>query len=339
MIDTLLAKGILPDPVIRAGIRKFLAQRLNDEMSSTIVESEAKRLALINELRNSPIAIDTDKANDQHYQVPTEFFLNCLGKNLKYSSCHWDKAQNLDEAEDEMLALTMERAQIQDGQHILELGCGWGSITFALAQRNPNGSVTGVSNSQTQRDFILRKAERLGLFNIEVITCDVNELELDRTFDRVVSVEMFEHVRNYKNLLGKIANWLNDEGKLFVHIFTHRTLAYKFEVKDETDWMSKYFFSGGIMPSEHLFYYFQDDLKVKQHWTMSGVHYAKTARAWLDKMDANKTKIVSIFEQHYGAEEAAKWFHYWRVFYMSCEELWAYRQGNEWTVSHYLWSK
>lgn len=238
-----------------------------------------------------------------------------------------------------MLALTLERAEIKDGQHILELGCGWGSITFALAKANPNGSVTAVSNSQTQREFILTKAQKLGLTNIEVITCDVNHLELDQKFDRVVSVEMFEHVRNYKNLLAKISSWLKDDGKLFVHIFTHRTTAYKFEVKDSSDWMSKYFFSGGIMPSEHLFYYFQDDLKVRRHWVEPGVHYAKTARAWLEKMDQNKEAIIESFKGHYGPNEAEKWFQYWRVFYMACEELWAYRNGNEWSITHYLWSK
>lgn len=339
MIDTLLAKGVLPDLVIRTGIRKFIGQRLRDEVAISVEVAEKRRLALVNELKNSPIAIETDKANDQHYQVPTEFFLNSLGENLKYSCCHWDKATNLDEAEAEMLAITIERAQVRDGQHILELGCGWGSITFALAKANPSGSVTAVSNSKTQREFILNKAKKLGIKNIEVITCDVNHLELDRKFDRVVSVEMFEHVRNYSRLLEKISNWLKDDGKLFVHIFTHRTNAYKYEVKDSSDWMSKYFFSGGIMPSEHLFYYFQEHLKVERHWVESGVHYARTARAWLDKMDQNKDKIIEIFKDHYGANEATKWFHYWRVFYMSCEELWAYRDGNEWTVTHYLWIK
>lgn len=339
MIDALLAKGILPDPVIRTGIKKFIGQRIKDEIELPTQELERRRVALVEELKSSPIAIETDKANDQHYQVPTDFFLLSLGKNLKYSCCHWDKARNLDEAEDEMLDLTIARAEIKDGQHVLELGCGWGSITFALAKANPSGSVTAVSNSKTQREFILAKAQKLGLTNIEVITCDVNHLELDRKFDRVVSVEMFEHVRNYKNLLAKISSWLKDDGKLFVHIFTHRTTAYKFEVKDSSDWMSKYFFSGGIMPSEHLFYYFQDDLKVRRHWVEPGVHYAKTARAWLDKMDENKAAIIESFKGHYGPSEAEKWFQFWRVFYMACEELWAYRDGNEWSITHYLWSK
>ncbi|MDH5581822.1 MAG: cyclopropane-fatty-acyl-phospholipid synthase family protein, partial [Bdellovibrionales bacterium] len=300
---------------------------------------ELMRKALIKELKNSPIAIETDKANDQHYMVPPEFFLISLGPRLKYSCCHWDKAKNLAEAEEEMLALTVERAQIKDGDKILELGHGWGAITLYMAEKFPNSSITAVSNSKFQGDFIKEKAKQKGLKNINIITADVSTFETEETFDRVISVEMFEHMRNYKTLLKNVSHWLNDNGTLFVHIFAHKEISYKFEFKDDSDWMSKYFFSGGIMPSEHLFYYFQDDLNIKEHWRVNGKHYGKTARAWLENMDRNEEKILNIFKAHYPKGEAKKWFNYWRVFFMSCEELWNYKDGNEWIVAHYLFEK
>ncbi|MFZ9001875.1 MAG: SAM-dependent methyltransferase [Bacteriovoracaceae bacterium] len=335
MIDTLLSKGLLPDFLVRKGIRSLLNQRLVDEYE----DAETRRKKLITELKNSPIAIETDKANDQHYMVPPEFFLISLGPRLKYSCCHWDQAQNLAEAEEEMLALTVERAQIQDGDKILELGHGWGAITLYMAERFPNSSITAVSNSKFQGDFIKEKAKQKGLNNITIMTADVSTFDTEDTFDRVISVEMFEHMRNYKDLLKNVNRWLNDQGTLFVHIFAHREITYKYEVKDDSDWMSKYFFSGGIMPSEHLFYYFQDDLNIKEHWRVNGKHYAKTARAWLENMDRNEEKILNIFKAHYPKGENKKWFNYWRVFFMSCEELWNYKDGNEWIVGHYLFEK
>lgn len=336
MIDSMLSAGIIPDFVIRKGIQNLLKKRLEDEYESVFEQNEVKRKQLVQELMNSPIAIETDKANDQHYMVPPEFFVKCLGKRLKYSCCHWDKATNLDEAEEEMLALTVERAQIKDGDKVLELGHGWGAVTLYMAEKFPNSEITAVSNSKFQGDFIMDRAKERGLNNIRIITDDVAKFDIDEKFDRVVSVEMFEHMRNYKQLLGNISRWLNPGGTLFVHVFVHRELAYKFEVVNETDWMSKYFFSGGIMPSEHLFYYFSDDLKVKEHWRVNGEHYAKTARAWLDNMDKERDSIIDLFNNHYPSGEAKKWFNYWRVFYMSCEEIWRYRNGREWFVSHYL---
>jgi cyclopropane-fatty-acyl-phospholipid synthase len=339
MIENLISKGVVPDVLIRSGIKKFIKKRLEDEYGVEQNYSEDRRKRIIDELRTSPIAIETDKANDQHYMVPPEFFVKCLGPRLKYSCCHWDKASNLEEAEVEMLELTVQRAAIKDGDSILELGHGWGAITLFMAEKFPNSEIVAVSNSKFQGDFILDRAKERGLTNITIKTADVSKLSMDEKFDRVISIEMFEHMRNYKELLHNINSWLNPEGTLFVHIFAHKELTYKYEVVDDTDWMSKYFFSGGIMPSEHLFYYFQDDLNIKEHWRINGYHYAKTAKAWLDNMDENKDEIIDIFEKHYPNGEANKWFNYWRIFYMSCEELWNFKNGNEWVIGHYLFEK
>lgn len=339
MIDKIVSKGLLPDFVVRKGINSLLKKRLDDEYGSDFYFSEKRRHDLVNELKESPVAIETDKANDQHYMVPPEFFLNSLGDRLKYSCAHWDKAKNLDEAEVEMLELTIERAQIKDGDRILELGHGWGAITLYMAEKFPNSEILAVSNSKDQGKFILERAAQRGLKNITIKTANVATLELDEKFDRVISIEMFEHMRNYKELLKRISSWLNPQGTLFVHIFVHKELTYKFEIVDETDWMSKYFFSGGIMPSEHLLYYFKDDMHVDNHWRVNGTHYGKTARAWLENMDKNKQRIMEIFNEHYPKGEAPKWFNYWRIFFMSCEELWNYKNGSEWFVGHYLLKK
>ncbi len=339
MLDHLLQQGLLPDQLIRFGINGLLKKRLSDERKGSFNDLEKKRHSLIEELKQSPIAIETDKANDQHYQVPTEFYDYVLGVHKKYSCClykSWN--ETLNEAEENMLNLYLERGQFADGQAVLDMGCGWGSFSLFAARKFKNSTFTLVSNSKTQRAYIEQKAREFGLQNIKVITEDMNRFDIDLTFDRIISVEMFEHMRNYKELLAKINRWLAPSGKLFVHIFVHKDLAYKFDVIDETDWMSKYFFSGGIMPSEHLLYYFQDHLKIKSHWRVSGLHYAMTARQWLENQDANKDKIMEIFTKHYG-QDARKWFNYWRIFFMSCENLWKFDEGSEWFVSHYLFEK
>jgi cyclopropane-fatty-acyl-phospholipid synthase len=339
MLDQLLQDGLIPDPLIRFGINGLLKKRLKDERRGSFSDLELKRQSLIQELKKSPIAIETDKANDQHYQVPTEFYDYVLGKYKKYSSCFYKTwSESLDEAEENMLNLYLERGQFQDGQEVLDMGCGWGSFSLFAARKFSKSKFTLVSNSKTQRAYIEAKANEFGLSNIRVITEDMNRFDIETKFDRIISVEMFEHMRNYKELLAKINRWLKPEGKLFVHIFVHKELTYKFDVVDDTDWMSKYFFSGGIMPSEHLLYYFQDDLKIKNHWRVSGLHYAKTASQWLENQDKNKDKIMEVFTKHYG-KEARKWFNYWRVFFMSCENLWRYDEGAEWFVSHYLFEK
>jgi len=338
MIDQLLSKELVPDVLIRAGIRKLLKARL-EEIKYSNIEQKSKIISdFIAMMENSPIAVNTRDANEQHYEVPTEFYQYALGKNKKYSCCLYTGNESLDEAEVNMLNLTMQRAELVDGMNILELGCGWGSLTMSMAAKFPNAKITAVSNSKTQKQFIDAECVNRGLNNVTIITCDMNEFELDQKFDRIVSVEMFEHMRNHKKLLARLNKMLNDQGKIFIHIFVHKEIPYLFEVKDETDWMSKYFFSGGMMPSDDLFYHSQDMFKVERHWRVNGVHYAKTARHWLENMDRNRAPVMELFKKHY-KHEAVKWFSYWRIFFMACEELWAYDQGNTWFVSHYLLKK
>lgn len=334
MIDTLLEKNLLPDWLIRIGIRRLLAQRIRDESAY-----DEKQYAT--DLRTRGIAEQTKAANEQHYEVPTEFYRLSLGQRFKYSGCLYPNGnESLDEAEEHMLKLYADRGEFTDGQDILELGCGWGSLTLFLAETFPNSKVTGVSNSSTQKLHIDAEAERRGLSNVTIITADMNTFDIAaESFDRVVSIEMFEHMKNYEHLLANVSRWLRPGGKLFVHIFTHHQVSYHFEARDESDWMSRHFFTGGQMPSHNLLSQFQRDLTLEADWKVNGRHYQQTAEHWLEKMDQNRAAIMPLFAETYGADQAVKWWAYWRVFYMSCAELWGYRSGNEWLVSHYRFQK
>ena len=338
--DKLLEQDKLPDSLIRIGIRKLLRRRLKDEKLANTELQQEHLMNLIADLKGSPIAVNTPDANAQHYEVPTEFYQYCLGKHLKYSCGYWkDGVTELDTSEADMLELTCNRAELKNGQDILELGCGWGSLSMYMSAKYPESNFTVVSNSRTQKIYIDEQAKQRNIPNLAVITADMNNFSIDKTFDRVVSVEMFEHMRNYELLMKKVASLLKPAGKLFVHIFTHKDLAYKFEVKDESDWMSKYFFTGGIMPSDDLLLYFNKDMSIEKHRHVSGLHYAKTSEAWLVNMDKHKKEIMPIFENTYGKANAVKWWVYWRLFYMACAELWKYKNGEEWIVSHYLFNK
>ena len=343
LINTSLAlaeKGIMPDNFIRAGIRRLVKGRL-DEISANDCEAGSKIFAeFVAAMNQSKVAEVPELANAQHYEIPAEFFIHCLGANRKYSSCFWmQDTEDLDEAEILALQQSCEHADIKDGQQILELGCGWGSLSLWMATHYPNAQITGVSNSNSQREYITQLAKSLGVTNLTIITADMNSFDAPSSYDRIVSVEMFEHMRNWQVLYGKVASWLKPNGKFFKHIFVHRNTPYLFEVQGNEDWMSQYFFSGGMMPSDDLPTHFQDDLKLINRWRWDGTHYEKTANAWLANMDDNADLISPILVQTYGVKESEMWRNRWRMFYMACAELFGYNNGQEWWVGHYLFEK
>ena len=340
LLIKLAEKGFLPDSLIRLGIKRLCSQRLLQATSFSDADMEKEHAAWIDVLKKSPIALVPEKANEQHYEVPPRLFELVLGKNLKYSSGFWPEGvSSLDQSESAMLELTAERAGLFDGQDILELGCGWGSLTLYMAAHFPKSKITAVSNSNDQRQFIEERCRQLKLENISVITADMNDFNAEGLFDRVVSIEMFEHMRNYEKLLARVNTWLKKEGKLFVHIFSHQKVAYPFEDKDDADWMAREFFSGGQMPSHRLLMSFPEQMKIEKDWRVSGTHYEKTSLAWLQKMDKNKAEVIELLKKTYGEEDASSWFQRWRIFFMSCEVLFGYNHGSEWGVSHYLFEK
>ena len=319
VVDRLVASGRVPEPTLRAGIRVTCGARLRRERRLDRKES------FIASLANQPIASAIDEANEQHYEVLPGFFRLALGPRLKYSSCIWpDGVSTLADAEDAMLELTCTRAGIEDGMTILDLGCGWGSLSLWLAERYPSAQILAVSNSKPQREFI----ESFGAPNLEVLTADANRLDLPRNyFERILSVEMLEHMRNYDALLGRIASWLRPDGRFFCHVFTHRDLAYPYD----KGWMTRRFFTGGTMPSHDLLPRLGRDLQLEREWRIGGEHYARTAEAWLERMAENRQAIVDLLGD--------RAYNEWRVFFLACAELWGYRSGSEWQVSHYLFRR
>ena len=329
----------------------MLTNKLRLETKGGPQAMQQRLQAYLEELRKSPIAVLTDKANEQHYELPPSFFRTVLGKHLKYSSGYWANLRDsprlrkglslkeLDQSEEDMLKLYAERANLVDGQAVLDMGCGWGSFSLWAAKQFPKSQIVAVSNSTPQRLFIESEAGLRGLKNLRVLTADMNSFDTSERFDRIVSVEMLEHMKNYGPLFKKISTWLKPDALFFVHIFAHRELAYPFVDQGAGSWMARYFFSGGQMPSRNLFSFFQEDLKLNQHWTVNGKHYQKTCEAWLKKMDASKEHILPLFEETYGRRHALRWWVYWRVFFMACAELFGFRGGTEWDVEHYLFKK
>jgi len=347
MMMALAEHRIAPDSLIRFAIRRLLKQRLASEYGGAHAgigwqqqaSIEQHKAALIKQLTDGPIAVAQQQANQQHYEVPGQFYQLALGPHLKYSSGYWGEGvRTLAEAEAAMLALTCKRADLQEGQRVLELGCGWGSLSLWMAEHYPQSSFVSVSNSASQREWIEQQAQERGLKNLTVITADITSFSTQEKFDRIVSVEMFEHMRNHRALMQRIHAWLKPGGKLFVHIFCHRELLYLFEEEGEKNWMGRYFFTGGVMPSFDLLERSQEGYLLEQTWQVNGKHYARTLEAWLDNTDARREQVLPVLAATYGEAEAKIWLQRWRMFFMACAELFGYGDGSEWFVGHYLFT-
>ncbi|KAK6927251.1 hypothetical protein RJ641_005842 [Dillenia turbinata] len=335
-----LERNLLPDAVIRRLTRLLLAARLRDgyRPSSNLQLSDLLHFA--HSLKEMPMAIKTDEPKAQHYEVPTSFFKLVLGKNLKYSCCYFpNKSSTLDDAEREMLELYCERSQLKDGHTVLDVGCGWGSLSLYIAQKHRNCKVTGICNSVTQKAHIDERCRELLLENVEIIVADISTFEMEASYDRVYSIGMFEHMKNYKDLLKKISNWMKKDGLFFIEHFCHKAFAYHFEDENEDDWITRYFFTGGTMPSANLLLYFQDDVSFVNQWLVNGKHYAQTSEEWLKTMDQNLSSVRPIMESTYGKDAAVKWTVYWRTFFIAVAELFGYNNGDEWMVVHFLFKR
>ncbi len=333
-------QGLVPDRVVRAGIRRLCEQRLQDIHAGDAAAAARITEDFVRQMDAADTALVPHLANAQHYEVPAELYALTLGAHRKYSSCWWPEGvTRLDDAEVAALAATCQRAGLEPGQDVLELGCGWGSLTLWMAGRFPTSRITAVSNSTSQRRHIMREAANRGLRNVEVLTADMNQFDTERRFDRVVSVEMFEHMRNWRRLFARVHGWLRPGGRFFMHVFCHRSTPYAFVEQGPADWMSRHFFSGGMMPSDELALRFQDQLRFIERWRWDGTHYEKTANAWLANIDARRAEVLEVLAATYGERDAAQWLQRWRIFFMACAELFGYRNGQEWWVSHYLFER
>ena len=342
MITELAERGWFPEPAVRWGIRRIVRQRESDELARLARGRAALLQEWVEEMRRSPVALSTDAANDQHYEVPAAFFEACLGSQLKYSCAYYPKGnETLDQAETAMLDLTAEHADLQDGQRVLELGCGWGSLSLYMAARYPDSTITAVSNSTGQKAYIDQQAAARGLANLTVVTADMNDFALpaDAAFDRIVSVEMFEHMRNWESLLCRLDPWIADGGKLFIHVFSHPEFFYPYETEGEDNWMGRHFFTGGMMPTHDLLAHLEIPFVVENTWTVSGRHYAQTARHWHDNLLARRAEVLDVLAGTYGRQDAPRWFNRWSLFFLACHELFAHQEGGAWQVVHHRLAK
>lgn len=331
------------DEPLRNGVRANMEAWLQKLECGGDLEKQAFfKKKFITRLRDSPVAIETEKANEQHYEVPTELFLTILGKRLKYSGCQWPEGvDSLEEAEDLSLQSYCDKAGLEDDHSVLDLGCGWGSLSLYICEKYPKCKVTCVSNSNTQRQLIQNRAQTLGYQGrLECITADANVFTTAKRFDRIFSIEMFEHMKNYDILMQRVSSWLKPSGKLFIQVLCHRLHPYAFDTKQgsDTEWMAKNFFSGGTMPSVDLFLYFQNGVKIQDFWVINGTNYSKTLEAWLSKLDQNKDKVMNILRQAYGDDADQQLFN-WRLFFIFCSEVFGYKGGNEWIISQHLFKK
>lgn len=342
--ESLIKRGLLPEFILRLIFRLHFIIRTRREPKD-VEQKQVYLNQFIEDLKKQPVALETQKANEQHYELPTSFFKKILGNNLKYSCCLWDREnkkkdlyKDLDHAEEDMLKLTCERANIKEGIKVLELGCGWGSLTLYMAQNYNIDKIVSLTNSETQKKYIESELKRLKLSNVKIIRQNVKYLEIYEKFDRIISIEMFEHLRNYEKFLEILHTITKPNGKLFIHIFTDKEHPYFFNMDEKNNWMTKYFFAGGIMPSYDLLLYFNNHFKIDKLWKVNGKHYQKTLEAWLQKMKKNKKEIKEIIKQTYGDENAKKWWNYWKIFFISCAEIFGFRDGNKRYVTHYLFS-
>lgn len=337
LADAMIDRGLVPKPLLRHGVRVVLRERLAEQREIYANHRDAALARFVEHMRASPIALLPGKANEQHYEVPAEFYALVLGARRKYSSAYYDgPSVGLDEAERTMLATSVERAQLEDGMDVLELGCGWGSLTLYMAERFPGSRIVAVSNSSSQRRSIESQAVARGLDNLRIVTADMNGFATEQRFDRIVSVEMFEHMRNWELLLARARTWLHDDGLLFQHVFAHREYVYAFEDRGPSDWLTRHFFGGGMMPCHDLLDHLQIPFTVEQRWLIEGTHYGRTAEHWLNNLEARRTPVLAVFAATYGVGAAELWFQRWRLFFLACAEMFAYADGREWFVSHNL---
>ena len=329
-VTGLIERVPLPDAVTQSGI-SWLVDRTRRKLAHS---NEANEIAFARIMTEHPVAVRPDAANAQHYEVPSAFFGLVLGRNRKYSCCLYQDGDTLHVAEERALLATAENADLTDGQDILELGCGWGSLSLWMAARYPASRITSVSNSRSQRAYIEGEAAARGLSNLRVITADMNEFSIETRFDRVVSVEMFEHMTNWQALLRRVHGWLRPDGRLFLHVFSHRAAPYLFDIGDKEDWIAQHFFTGGIMPSHNLIRHVAHDFRLEQDWRWNGTHYARTARGWLENFDRNDAEIREVLRSVYGAD-AGLWRRRWRLFFLATAGLFGHADGSEWGVSHY----